>query len=410
MSEPRCVEKRPFFFVRGVLYSALHFTLFPPTTPPPTHRTQYMTTMDTTQAPAGKQPASLPTIVIDIGSGDCKVGFGGEDAPRQTVPTLLGTPRHPGISGVMLGEDQDSYVGKAVVKNRGLLQTCNPIQGREVTDWNAMESLFYSIFFKELMASPDDHPLLLLDAPGTPRADRERIVEILFETFNVPAIVLANQACASLFASGRSTGVVVDSGHSASHVVPIWEGYSLGHYSEKVNFGGADVTSYLTRLLREKGLPFSSHEDMRIVEDMKHQLCYACMDYQAELKNTVVSRSFDRDYVLPDGSSVRLVDDRFKCTEALFQPSMMDIANTRGLHAVTTDCVLRCDPMTRSEFFSNILLSGGNTLFPGFAERLNKEVKALSSAKVQTVATPERRFSSWIGGYVLGEIKWARFF
>ena len=358
------------------------------------------TTTAAPTAPTSLDP--LPTIVLDLGGGSLKVGYGGEDAPRRQVPTVLGTPRHPGVGGIMMGAKQDAYVGQEALDRRGVLGLTRPMDRRRVVDWAAMDSLLYHALYVELLAAPDDHPVMLLDAPDTPRADRERLAELLFETYNMPAAVVANQACAALASSGRSTGLVVDSGEGASHVVPVWEGYTLPHYSRKVELGGADVTDHLVTLLREKGLPFSSVQDRQAAERIKETLCYSCLDYDAELKNTRISRKYERSCALPDGSEITLVDDRFSGPEVLFNPSLLGDAgsNVQGLHTAVHGCVQMCDPFTRPEFFSNIFLSGGNTLFAGMSERLAKEVHTLApSATVKTVALPERRYSAWLGGY-----------
>lgn len=120
-----------------------------------------------------------------------------------------------------------------------------------VNDWNEMERVWQYIYSKEqLHAVPDDHPVLLTEAPLNPRKNRERSAEIFFETLNVPALYISMQAVLSLYATGKTTGVVLDSGDGVTHAVPIYEGYALPLSIMRSDIAGRDVTRYLKMLLR----------------------------------------------------------------------------------------------------------------------------------------------------------------
>ena len=95
-----------------------------------------------------------------------------------------------------------------------------------------------------------EHPVLLTEAPMNPRQNRERMAELMFEEFNIPALYIAIQAVLALYASGRTTGCVLDSGDGVSHVVPVYEGYSLPHATGRLDLAGRDLTSYLVKVLQ----------------------------------------------------------------------------------------------------------------------------------------------------------------
>lgn len=181
-------------------------------------------------------------IVIDNGSGMVKAGFAGEDAPRAVFPAIIGRARY---TQVMAGMSQkECYVGDEALAKKGILSIQYPIEHGIVTNWDDMETIWNHTITNELRVLSEEHPILITEAPLNPKANRERMTQILFEQFNTPgkskrnrfrylhmnmslAMYVAIQAVLSLYASGRCTGVVFDSGDGVSHTVPIYEGSSI---------------------------------------------------------------------------------------------------------------------------------------------------------------------------------------
>ena len=253
-------------------------------------------------------------IIIENGSGTIKAGFAGDDAPISLVPSIVG---HPKVSNTTVGSVDHVYVGGEALIKREILRLNRPIDHGTVTSWDAMEKIWHHVFLNELRVEPEEHPVLLTEARLNAKPHREKMTQIMFETFSVPCMSICLQATLALKDSGRLTGVVFQSGAGVSRTTPVYEGYPLPHAINTVGIDGSDLTQYLTKMMHDSGYSFKSTAEREIMCDIKEKLTYVAMDFDAEMKKFKETSDGERTYKLPDGSAIKLGNQRFRCPEVI---------------------------------------------------------------------------------------------
>jgi len=306
----------------------------------------------------------------------------------------------------MVGLDQkDLYVGDEAHQKRGVLKISNPIEAGIISNWEDMEQVLFHTIYAELRVTPEGHPMLISEPPMNPKINREKLTQMMFESFNVPALYLGIQSVLGLYASGRTTGLVVESGDGVSHTVPIYEGYAVPHAIQKMSLAGRDVTTYFQQILKDRGYNFSTSAEFEIVREIKESLCIVALEYDKKIKDYQDAKEPDAPYTLPDGNTITIGNERYRCTEIMYQPQMAQ-KEFEGIHKFAFDSIMKCDGDIRKDLFENIILAGGNTLFQGSQERMLKEVKSLahSTMTVKVSDPKERKYTVWIGGSIVASL------
>ena len=347
-----------------------------------------------------------PAVVIDNGSGFIKAGVSGHDSPKVRLPSCVGYP-------IDKDPDRDCYIGFEAMQKRAALNLVWPIEGGVVKDWENMNKLWRHTVDNELRmavgGSPseaDCHGVLLTDSPTNSKPNREKLLVCMFETFGVNNFYIAAQAVLSLYATGRTTGIVCDCGQSMSHTVPIFEGYAMPHAVQRVPLAGQTLTNFLIRILIESptSVDLRATDLFPVADQIKEQLCQVSMDFDNEVD---VFGGKEKQFTLPDGTSVTVHNQIIRCPELLFRPTMdPNSGDCKGLHELVHKTAMDCDTDVRKDLFGNIVMAGGTTMFPFMRERLQEDVqkKVAESIKVKVTSPPERRVSAWIGGSILSSL------
>ncbi|XP_006896406.1 PREDICTED: actin-like protein 9 [Elephantulus edwardii] len=349
-----------------------------------------------------RSPATKGAVVIDMGTGTCKVGFAGQARPTYTVATIMGyrtkksTQEGPSVLETFIGE---------AARGRLELTLVQPMRSGILVDWDAAEIIWRHLLEHDLGVSPPDHPLLFSDPPFSPATNREKLVEMVFEALRSPAMYVASQSVLSVYAHGRVSGLVVDTGHGVTYTVPVLQGYNLPHATERLDLAGMHLTAFLAEMLWGVGLDQCQQQDLETLETIKHCHCYVAPDFLKEQAQP--EKEIGQMLKLPDGRVVTLGKERFQCPELLFNPPHIPGLSPVGVPTMAKQSLSKVAQELRADVAHNVLLCGGSSLFPGFEGRFRAELLRSLAPETHVVvaAQPTRNFSVWIGGSILASLR-----
>jgi len=309
-----------------------------------------------------------------------------------------------------------------------------------VENFDHLERLIEHTLSSRLRIQGSEHPMLFSEAPHTSAQQREKLTQLLFEKFQIPAFFLAKSPVLSAFANGKSTALIVDSGASGTVVSPVYDGYVLSKSIVRNHFGGDWLSDQLLGFYEEKNInirPHYSFEKKRsaqtnalelklhdfpnttasyrhfatrlVINDLKEATCRVSelpFDEKAAISMNLATISYE----LPDGTPLDVGVERFNATEMLFLPSSFreacrqpqpniqlsssaalnglnqagikpeaaatGLVETRAPHLLAYDSIMKCENDIKKELFASIILTGGNSLFHGYAKRFETELQA----------------------------------
>ena len=230
----------------------------------------------------------------------------------------------------------------------------------------------------------------------------------MFETFNSPAMYVAIQAVLSLYASGRTTGIVFDSGDGVSHTqFPSMRAMLFPMPSLRLDLAGRDSDRLPHENSdRDVATPSPPQLSVRSCETSKKSSATSLLTSSKKCNTAASSSSLEKSYELPDGQVITIGNERFRCSRSPCSSLPSLEWNLQESTRPAYNSIMKCDVDIRKDLYANTVLSGGSTMFPGIADRMQKEITALAppTMKIKIIAPPERKYSVWIGGSILASL------
>lgn len=257
-------------------------------------------------------------------------------------------------------------------------------------------------YLTELLLDSSEKPALLTEPVSNPLEHRHKLVELMFEEFQVPATYLATQPVLSVYSAGRYSAITLDIGEGVIQVLPIFESYTLPASHTRLDFAGMDLTNYLFKLVKEANvysvLPPTSY-GYEVAREIKEKFC-VCSSIRNNSQK-ILKQSFE----LSDGSKISLGEERYLVPEALFRPSLIG-SKSMGIHEAVMHSINQCDIDTRRDFYLNILVVGGSSQFLNTATRMSEEMQALipPTMRSRVITTDSVPDCVWIGGSIVASL------
>ena len=360
-------------------------------------------------------------IIIDIGSGIIKAGISGQEAPKTIFPNYIGEPKYSKVLRSFSKDNQEmkeQYIGKDCSKYLGILKLRYPVKNGIFENEQDILTVFKYIYQNLEINNEEirEHPILITEPLLNPYINREKIASALFENLSAPAIFFASQPILSLFSTSNTSGVILESGEGVTQSCIVYEGYSIPNSYIRNNYGGRDVTDYFQTLLKKQGYSFSTTSEFEIVRKMKEEICFTAIGNSNSVLSNM-SGHFDlggnknksessNTYNLPDGNAIKIGEEKCIAPEILFNPSIIGSEYLSFQEMIVTS-INKVDIDLRKNLYTNVLISGGNTLFKGIQEKFHTEIKYLSpkNMKVKIHSPGNRLLSCWTGGNVISTLE-----
>eukprot|EP00933_Yihiella_yeosuensis_P019757 TRINITY_DN15959_c0_g2_i1.p1 TRINITY_DN15959_c0_g2~~TRINITY_DN15959_c0_g2_i1.p1 ORF type:complete len:402 (-),score=83.17 TRINITY_DN15959_c0_g2_i1:170-1375(-) len=355
-------------------------------------------------------------VVLDAGSGYLKVGFSGEDAPRAVLPTAMAT------TTVDESRDDDAQVSDSAAQKKSqlfygeeaLMQAnaivTRPVQRGEIqltsTEKDALESLWEHTFRNVLGVEQEELPVLLADTMPLGQSSyssRQWVAEVMFEKLKVKSLAIFNTAALSLFSTGRTRGLVVESGEGITQAVPVFEGYAIPHAIFKMKVAGQDITSRVQTMMAEE-LGEDAPTSTRVMQALKEKVCSAANSSSVTNQSDGADEE-SRSFELPDGTIIQVAQKvRLGAPEILFGGAEEE----SSMQQICLDAINTCDLDFRQDLIRSVVVAGGTSMLPNLAPRLRSELTNLlpaeSSKMVDVVSDSQRRYAAWIGGSMFASL------
>lgn len=339
-------------------------------------------------------------IIIDLGSSEIKCGLNGEICPRFVIPNVIGTPKKTQFH---IDEDDSSKTfGREALYNSSILDLHYLKENGKIATsgdrYEMLESMFEFIIHKGLKVNIENYNVFIIDSLFTSLEEKEAIAKMLFEKFTVYNIHMQPQSILTLYSTAKTSGLIIQSGEIETEIIPIYEGYILSQGIITSPIAGKYMTNQFVDHLHPVFKKYGIENEFNQAKKIKEQLIEILPEDYYKTKTIPPPVKYE----LPDGNKIDIGDERFFIPEKLFELSI-DGQENKSLQEMLAYSLEHVDTDLRKEFWSNIILGGGNILLKGLNERLLKEATgylgkfSLSTKALKIEIFPETKYSSWCG-------------
>ncbi|ELP91793.1 actin-1, putative [Entamoeba invadens IP1] len=277
----------------------------------------------------------------------------------------------------------------------------SPVVRGLIKNWDSMEQLWHRVFYNELEIKPEEHPLLYIESILNTIKDREKMGQIMFENYKIPSLFVLPSTFLTVLGNGLECGICIESGDGITQFSVIADCVTYRPNDMTYNFAGSDLTENFINRMNDKGYNLNTPEMKNAAKNIKETLFYTVLDVNDEIKKDV--KELERSYKLPDGKEMIVGRERYGFPEALFNPSVIGLTQ-EGIHEFVCNCIGKMDDGLKAEVGPNIVLRSGNTMFPGFKERLAKEMNIIDSKLMPKFHVhDDPKLDAWIGGSFFAE-------
>lgn len=361
-------------------------------------------------------------LIVDIGSSSVKAGFSGEDSPSSVFPSCLPTnckhPRTLESIDAYAPIEKDNKVSSNDYGEFGA-KSSHPIVRGSVKDWEGLEKLWDATLDHAGVLLPETFPVMIIESPTTTTQDRRNWAEMLFEKYKIPSLCFGNSAACTVFAAGRTSGLVVDCGAGLTTSIPVFEGLALKHAEICIKYGGQDTSALLKKILIDMNIAVEL-SDAKLLKE--------------SFASVEAATTGDESFYLPDGRHVTVPSRIFtECTAPIFKGSYVpptgEIIHPAAIPAAgITNQIFESwhlsDDGIRKELAQNIILCGGSSFIPGLGDRIEAELAEKINFTLEQRSLPlfstrvlpsssfkepgysyQRKYAPWIGGSVVASLE-----
>lgn len=178
-----------------------------------------------------------------------KVGFAGDEAPRYLERAVVGYSQNYAITASE--DNKENFVGERALDKENFLNIYECLDDNYEYNLKRLEILWHDLFYEKMRVDITDFPMIISLSSFFDEKKRGDVTACIFETFNVPSIYTINSNVSGIFAEGKTTGMIMDSGYSGTYATNIFEGYPIHDNQVFNNKGGKNLNNQLKNHLNQ---------------------------------------------------------------------------------------------------------------------------------------------------------------